>query len=64
VEFALPDSAEPSPAHFIDLNMLVVLDGRERTQEQYAALFEQAGFRLARFLPTPGPVAIAEAVLA
>jgi SAM-dependent methyltransferase len=64
VEFALPKSAEPSPAHFIDLNMLVVLDGRERTEEQYAALLEQAGFRLARFLPTPGPVAISEAVLA
>ncbi|HVZ34091.1 MAG TPA: methyltransferase, partial [Polyangiaceae bacterium] len=64
VEFALPESAEPSPAHFIDLNMLVVLDGRERTEEQYAALLEQAGFRLARFLLTPGPVAISEAVLA
>src|SRR6185295_4005119 len=56
VEFWLPETAEPSPAHFMDLNMLVMLDGRERTRSQYAALFERAGWRLSRFIPTHSPM--------
>lgn len=62
VELALPESAEPSPAHFMDLNMLVMLDGRERTPSEYAALLAQAGLRLTRFSPTASPVGLAEAV--
>ena len=64
VEFALPADATPSPAHFMDLNMLVMLDGRERTKDQYGALFAKAGLRISRFIPTPSPMGIAEAVLA
>jgi hypothetical protein len=64
VEFALPEDATPSPAHFMDLNMLVMLDGRERSPAQYGALFADAGLRLSRFIPTPSPMGIAEAVLA
>jgi hypothetical protein len=64
VEFALPEDATPSMAHFMDLNMLVMLDGRERTKDQYGALFAKAGLRLTRFIPTPSPMGIAEAVLA
>jgi hypothetical protein len=64
VEFALPHDATPSPAHFMDLNMLVMLDGRERTSEQYGALFAKAGLRMSRFIQTPSPIGIAEAVLA
>jgi len=62
VEFALPEDATPSPAHFMDLNMLVMLDGRERTKDQYATLFAKAGLMLSRFLHTPSPMGIAEAV--
>ena len=64
VEFALPENATPSLAHLMDLNMLVMLDGRERTKDQYGALFAKAGLRLSRFIPTPSPMGIAEAVLA
>jgi hypothetical protein len=64
VEFALPEDATPSPAHLMDLNMLVMLDGRERTPAQYGALFAKAGLRLSRFIPTPSPIGIAEAVVA
>jgi SAM-dependent methyltransferase len=62
VEFPLPEDASPSPAHLMDLNMLVMLDGRERTPAQYGALFAKAGLRLSRFIPTPSPIGIAEAV--
>lgn len=53
---ALPD------AKFMDLNMLVITGGIERTQAEYAALFEKAGFRLTHATPTTSPVAILEAV--
>lgn len=33
------------PAHMQSLNMLVCTEGRERTFEEYRALFEEAGFR-------------------
>jgi hypothetical protein len=62
VEFALPEDAAPSPAHLMDLNMLVMLEGRERTSAQYGALLAQAGLRLSRFIPTPSPMGIIEAV--
>ena len=62
VEFALSNTAEPSPAHFMDLNMLVMLNGRERTKDEYATLFAKAGLSLARFIPTPSPMGICEVV--
>ena len=42
--------------------MLVSAGGRERTREEYAALFAAAGFRLAGVTPTAGALSITEAV--
>ena len=39
------------PGKFSDLNMLVAPGGRERTSDEYAALFEKSGFELTRVLP-------------
>ena len=39
---------------FSDLNMLVGPGGRERTEDQYASLFESTGFRLVGATPTAG----------
>jgi len=47
-----------------DLNMLVSPGGLERTREEFAALFEQAGLRLARVVPAAGTHSIIEAVRA
>ena len=44
--------------------MLVVTGGRERTAEEYARLFEQAGFRLARVIATPSARSILEGLVA
>jgi hypothetical protein len=63
VEMALPRDAAPTPAHLMDLNMLVMLSGRERTNEEYAALFEKAGLKASRFIATPSPIGIVEAML-
>jgi hypothetical protein len=42
--------------------MLVGTGGQERTEEEYRALLDQAGFRLTRVVPTASPVSIVEAV--
>jgi hypothetical protein len=53
--------ANTSPeAKLSDLNMLVVLGGRERTIDEYGALFEAAGFRLVDAAPTAAGLSVIE----
>lgn len=40
------DDNQPSLSKIMDLNMLVMTGGRERTASEYAALFERSGFKL------------------
>ena len=47
IERDLGPPNENAAAKLADLNMLVMPGGRERTVDEYAALFEQAGLRLA-----------------
>ena len=49
---------------WIDLEMLLLPGGRERTEEEYRALFAGAGFRVTRFVPTKSPMSVIEAVKA
>lgn len=52
---------EPEPeAAMMDIAMLVVTGGRERTAAEYAAIFERAGFRLDRVMPTASPFRLLE----
>ena len=62
VEIVLPLSEEPSFGKWLDLHMLVVTSGRERTAPEYAALFDAAGFTLGRVVPTPAGPCVVEAV--
>jgi O-methyltransferase domain/Dimerisation domain len=48
VEFILPPGNDPFPGKLMDLLMLVGGKGRERTREEFSALFVQAGLRLAK----------------
>ncbi len=52
VEQLIPPGNEPSMTKLLDLNMLVLLTGRERTEAEYRALFASAGFRMTRVIPT------------
>jgi hypothetical protein len=45
-----------------DVNMLVCTGGRQRSEAEFLALFEQAGFALSRIVPTPARVAVIEGV--
>lgn len=61
VEAVLPLGDEPHFGKFIDLNMLVMTGGRERTEEEYRTLLEAAGLRLTRVVPTPSAMSVVEA---
>jgi hypothetical protein len=61
VEAVVPPGSEPHFSKFIDLNMLVMTGGRERTEEEYRKLLAVAGFRLTRIIPTPSAMSVVEA---
>jgi len=63
VETVIPPMDEPCFGKWLDLMMLLV-GGRERTQEQYQQLFEKAGLELNRIVPTAHEISVIEAVLA
>jgi len=56
------DDSIPSMSKVMDLNMLAMTGGKERTRAEYTELFEKTGFRLTRVIPTPSPMHIVEAV--
>jgi len=58
----VPASSEFLFSKFIDLNMMVMTGGRERTETEFRALYEAAGFRLDRVVPTESPFSVIEAV--
>jgi O-methyltransferase domain/Dimerisation domain len=62
IESIIPPDNEPSPAKFIDLIMLMMTGGRERTEEEYQLLLQSTGFELTRVIPTASMVSIIEAV--
>lgn len=39
--------------HLIDINMLIMVNGRERTREEFESLFNAAGYELANVIPLP-----------
>lgn len=60
LDMVVPQGDKPSPSKLIDINMLVMTGGRERTREEFSSLFESAGFRLKRVIPTESLVSIIE----
>jgi ubiquinone/menaquinone biosynthesis C-methylase UbiE len=62
VEMLIPTDNSPGPVQFVDLNMLVLLGGRERSEAEYSKLLEEAGFKPPRFIPTQSPFVIIEAL--
>lgn len=64
LEFVIDPGNEPSMGKWIDLEMLTMAGGRERTETEYAELFARAGLRLARVVRTASPQCVIEAVKA
>jgi hypothetical protein len=64
IDAVVPPPGEPHFAKFLDLEMLMLPGGMERTEEQFRSLLEASGFKLNRVIPTPSPIAIIEAAKA
>ncbi len=52
IECVLKPPNEPDLGKFLDLHMLVLLGGRERTESDFKSLLRKAGFSLTRVIPT------------
>lgn len=61
VEHVLPGGNEPHPGKFIDLEMMLITGGKERTLPEYRSLLSRAGFEYLRLLPTAMSASIVEA---
>ncbi|QDV19991.1 Multifunctional cyclase-dehydratase-3-O-methyl transferase TcmN [Gimesia panareensis] len=62
VESVIPAGNEPFAGKFLDLVMLMIPGGKERTADEYRSLFDQAGFELVRIIPTESELSIIEFV--
>ena len=61
IETVLQERPGPDPATTLDIVMLALTGGRERTPEQYDAVLRAAGLELVQVIPTGGAVQIVEA---
>ena len=64
VEMVLPESDEPHMGKMLDMMMLLVPGGEERTAAEYETLLAPNGFRMTRVVPTASAVSVVEAVRA
>ncbi len=62
VEMVVPVGNAPSPAKGLDIVMLTIEGGKERTEKEYRELLDAAGLRLTRIIPTRSPFSIVEAM--
>jgi hypothetical protein len=60
LEIVVPEGNEPSPSKALDLMMLVMEGGKERTKDEYRTLLAAAGFKLTRIIPTKSPFSVIE----
>ena len=62
-ERVIPLGNLPSEAKLFDINMLVTVGGRERTEEEYKALLQAANLKLTRIISTTSHFSLVEAAI-
>jgi hypothetical protein len=60
IEMVIPPGNDANVGKLLDLNMLVMPGGQERTEAEYRKLYESAGFKLERIVPTKTQVSVIE----
>jgi hypothetical protein len=60
IETVLPIGNEPHMGKWIDIEMFMLPGGRERTKEEFRELFDRAGFKLNKVVPTQSPLWVVE----
>ena len=61
IEMVLPTGDAPHLGKMLDIIMLAIPGGQERTEPEYRVLLENAGLRLMRVVPTESAVSVVEA---
>ena len=61
VESVIPPGNEPFGGKLLDLVMLLIPGGKERTEDEYRSLLDKAGFELSRIVPTSTEISVIEA---
>jgi len=61
LESVLAPGNQPDFGKIIDLEMLLMPGGRERTEQEFRDLFQRAGFTLTRIVSTTSPLSVVEA---
>jgi hypothetical protein len=61
VENVIEPGNRPSWGKLLDVNMLTLLSGKERTKAEFRDLLARASLRLRRVVPTASPISIVEA---
>jgi hypothetical protein len=62
IERVIPPGNEAAAGKMVDINMLVLTGGSERTDEEYRRLLEAAGFELSRIVPTRSGTSVIESL--
>jgi hypothetical protein len=61
LECVVPSGNSPHVGKILDLEMMAMPGGRERTEAEFRALFARAGFELTKVVPTESPLSVIEA---
>lgn len=62
IDAVIPGPNQPDFGKLLDLEMLLVPGGKERTADEFATLLAAAGWKLTRIIPTPAGKSIIEGV--
>ena len=63
IDAVIPEDNEPHTGKFMDINMMAMTGGRERTEKEFAELLSKAGLRLHKVINTLSPsYSIVEAI--
>ncbi len=62
VESVIPPGNDPFMGKFLDLTMMLIPGGKERTEVEYRELYDRAGFDLVRIVATSTEVSVIEGV--
>jgi hypothetical protein len=61
VDMVVPENSDPHPSKWLDIEMLLMPGGRERTRSEWEALFAKGGFEITRIVPTKAAESLIEA---
>ena len=63
IETIIPNDSDPDWSKMLDIHMLTLLGGRQRTREEYEVLLAQSGYQFEREMDTGAGISILEASL-